>query len=268
MRDVIIASKPFTGFVEAESIGSGFLIAGGGFVTCDHVIRNRSNVTVVLGTSRLPAQVTARWPDYDLAVLSLAGRSEAHGDGLDLGTFADVAEGDDLLILGFPAGEPTLTAVRGMVAAKAMVNYTGRPIAVIKIDAAIAPGLSGSPCIHVPSGKVVGVVSAQVPAAAVLRDVLEKIQQFVRDAKRLTDETQKIAGTLTERSGGVWISGVDTNAALAYICQQLARVFADFKAVGEGLSRFAQRIPLGMGYAISIDHYRELATNLGSSGAH
>jgi hypothetical protein len=270
VRDLIIANKPFAGFVDAgRSRGSGFLIAGGGFVTCHHVIQNSNNITVVLGNSKLRAQIKARWPDYDLAVLSLAGRGEAPGDGLNLGTFADVAEGDDLLILGFPAGEPILTAVRGMAAAKTKVqlNDTGRPIDVIKLDAAVAPGFSGAPCIHGPSGKVVGVVSTQVPAAAVLQDVLGKIQQLVLDAEELEKELQNTAGQIGARSGGVWISGVDPNAALAYICRRLAKVAADFKAVGEGLSQFAQRIPLGIGYAISIDYYTELAMNPRPMGA-
>jgi hypothetical protein len=270
VKDLIIASKPFTGFVDAgRARGSGFLVPGGGFVTCHHVIQNSSNVTVVLGDRSLRAQVRVRSPEYDLAVLGLAGRGEAPGDGLNLGTFADVAEGDDLLILGFPAGEPTLTALRGMAAAKTTVkfNATGRPIAVIKLDAAVAPGFSGGPCIHGPSGKVVGVVSTQVPAAAVLQDVLGKIQQLVSDAEELEKELQKAAGEIGARSGGVWISGVDPNAALAYICRRLAKVASDFKAVGEGLSQFAQRIPLGIGYAISIDYYTELAMNPRPMGA-
>jgi len=175
VRDLIIASKPFTGFVDAgRARGSGFLIAGGGFVTCDHVIQNSSTVTVVLGDRSLRARVTARWP------LSLAGRGEAPGDGLELGTFADVAEGDDL------AGEPILTALRGMAAAKTKVRFNRRrrPIAVIKLDAAVAPGFSGGPCIHGPSGKAVGVVSTQVPAAAVL--------QLVSDAEELEKELGRL----------------------------------------------------------------------------
>lgn len=226
-------------------------------ITCHHVVEgaNPAQTIVVFEDKQLSPERILHYSQYDLASLLLPPNDLPQG-GLELGEFAEVESGDDLLILGFPAGDRVLTAIRGMAAAK----VKERNMDLIKFDATVAPGLSGSPCIHVASAKVIGVVSAQVPAAAILTDVRNKIDKLVRDAASLEDEARNIAGQMRERSGGVWISGVDPNAAMAYICEQVARVAADFKSIGQSLDQFAKRIPLGMGYAISIDHYRTLAT--------
>lgn len=255
MRELISQLKPAIGFVRSgDSLGSGFLVKGTShFVTCYHVVTG-NKVTVVIGQNERDAVVVSKDPRYDLAVLNLEPDIVGQNAGLELGSFDEVEEGDELLILGFPAGEQVLTAIHGMVAAKPELNN----LRVIKFDATVAPGLSGSPCIHVSSQKVIGVVSSQVPALAVLRDVAQAIEGLVKQAEELERHARNTAQKLQGLSGGVFISGVDTNAALADIFDRIGKMAADFKAIGEGMLLFAKRIPLGMGYAVSIDYYWKL----------
>ncbi|MDH7597985.1 MAG: serine protease [Methanothrix sp.] len=259
MRELIAKLKPSVGFVESgDSCGTGFLIKDdGSFLTCNHVLTG-NNATVILGQREFPAEILCRCDEYDFAVLRLHAGNNQWDKILELGTFADVEEGDELLILGFPAGQCVLTAIRGMAAAKIKIKY----VDAIKFDATVMPGLSGSPCIHVPSAKVIGVVSMQVSASAVLGDTLNQIKKLVRDADSLREQAKNTAADLEKRPG-VRISGIDTNLALAYIFKQIENVAADFKAVGDSLDQFAKKIPLGMGYAISIDHYKERAADAG-----
>lgn len=260
MRELVAQLRPAVGFVKSgHSCGSGFLVQDGNFLTCAHVVASDDTV-VCLNQEELPATLLHRCDEYDLAVLSLSACKAGH-EGIEVGTYESVHEGDELLILGFPAGEHLLTAIRGMVAAKTAINN----LRVIKLDATVAPGLSGSPCVHVPSRKVIGIVSSQVPATAVLPDVLQRIDKLVVDAGKLENEAQSITRHLEARSGGVWISSVDTNAALADVFGRIAGIAADLKAVGESMARFADRIPLGMGYAISIEYYNEPFATRGSS---
>jgi len=260
MRELIAELKPAVGFVKSgNSCGTGFLIKDdGSFLTCDHVLTG-DDATVILGQREFPAEIVCKCHEYDFAVLRLHAGNNRWDKTLELGAFADVEEGDELLILGFPAGDQILNAIRGMAAAR--IRDGRRDL--IKFDATVAPGLSGSPCIHVPSAMVVGVVSMQVPARAVLMDSLNEIAKLVMDADSLMVRAGKIAEDLEKRSGGVWISGIDTNATLAHIFKQIEKVAADFKAVGHSLAQFADKIPLGMGYAISIDHYKECAAYAG-----
>lgn len=267
MRELVANARSAIGFIKVgTSAGSGFLVRGTNhFITCHHVVKgaNPANIVVAFEDKQLHPEHMLQYDQYDLAILLLPPDELPEG-GLKLGEFAEVEPGDDLLVLGFPAGEPILTAIRGFASAKAKVRFQGEnvPIDVVKLDAAIARGVSGSPCIHVHSEKVIGVVSIQVPARAVLSDAVKSIRDLRKRASNLQNEAQEAIQVLSQRSNWIFISGIDPLQAIAAVLNGIAEVAKDLQAFSQAMEEFAEGIPLGLGYAISIEHYRQVARSI------
>lgn len=257
MRQLVAKARAAVGFVRAgTSTGSGFLVGGTNhLLTCYHVIKDAKpqDIIVDFESSRLrPTQVLPA-DQYDLAILVLPADGGLPS-GLGLGEFTQVEPGDDLLILGFPAGEYVLTALRGFASAKTRLGF----LEVIKFDAAVARGVSGGPCIHVPSGKVVGVVSSQVPARAVVKNAVASVQSLGKRAARISDAAYQQSQILGERSGSMFVYGVDLLQSIAAILSGIAEIAKDLQAFSNAIEEFAAGLPLGLGYAISIDYYHRI----------
>gem|GEM_PF-1039640 len=153
---------------ESLGNGTGFLVsADGRVVTNHHVIAKVAAVTARLGDGRrVPARgVVALDAEHDLALLALEGGGY---EPLPLGTVRDLAVGDEVVVIGSPAGLAgslsvgVVSALRGEAAARAAAPDADHPRAwALQSTAAISPGSSGSPVVAVRSGAVVGVALGQ-----------------------------------------------------------------------------------------------------------
>ncbi|MHC4877484.1 MAG: trypsin-like peptidase domain-containing protein [Planctomycetota bacterium] len=141
-----------------KGTGTAFVVRSDGWlVTCAHVVQGASEVVVVLDKTEHAAEVVAKDPDNDLALLRIKT------DGLAPIPLADndaVKLGQDVRAFGFP-----LTAVlgegvkvtRGSLAGILQVEAGKR----FQIDAAINPGNSGGPVVDA-RGAVIGVASSRL----------------------------------------------------------------------------------------------------------
>ncbi|MGF1624013.1 MAG: S1C family serine protease [Alphaproteobacteria bacterium] len=149
--------------------GTGFVVAGGGFIVTNHhvvarVAERGGRLEVVLAEGgqevRHPAEIVADWPDVDLALLRSPDVSRpvltfAVSSHLDVGSAA--------FGLGFPgAGDrlgPTMMVsfVSGTVSRQFNGRWSddGSTISIIQHTVPINPGNSGGPLVNV-CGQVVG----------------------------------------------------------------------------------------------------------------
>ncbi len=138
--------------------GSGFLITEDGFVvTNNHVIKDASNITVVLNDGReYSATVKGTDPRTDLALLKI---EETDLPFLTFGDSDRLKIGELAIAIGNPFGiGATLTT--GVISAKGrqdlgIASYED----FIQTDAAINPGNSGGPLLNI-HGEVIGVNTA------------------------------------------------------------------------------------------------------------
>jgi hypothetical protein len=133
--------------------GSGAVIRIGKLnyvVTNAHVLSQNPGVVATGSNGKpIPTGDLGFAKGYDIA------RMETEADVPALSLMADVASGvrvgDEIMILGNSGGAGVFAPLSGKV--------TGIGPKLVEIDAEIVPGNSGSPIIHVKTGKVVGVVS-------------------------------------------------------------------------------------------------------------
>jgi putative serine protease PepD len=145
------------------SLGSGFVASSDGFViTNDHVVEDAASTASVMlndGTT-LPAKVTGRDPESDIAVIKI------DRTGLTPVQFGDsdqIAVGDPVLAMGSPLALAN-TVTYGIVSALDRTIQAGEPggqvryYAAIQTDAAVNHGNSGGPLVDA-AGRVIGVNS-------------------------------------------------------------------------------------------------------------
>ena len=141
-------------------LGSGVVVnAGGAVLTALHVVDGASQVQVEFADgTRAAAQVTARQPEHDIAVLAVDRLPEVVVPAVLAGA---PPVGDTVFAVGNPLGlRASLTS--------GVVSATGRTITppsgpaldgLIQFDAAVNPGNSGGPLLN-RAGQVVGIVTA------------------------------------------------------------------------------------------------------------
>ncbi|HEU5082517.1 MAG TPA: trypsin-like peptidase domain-containing protein [Acidimicrobiales bacterium] len=142
--------------------GSGIILTGDGLVlTNAHVVAGLNEIQVGLfGGERAPARLVGSYPESDIALIQIEGRS-----GLtpaELGSSASLEVGEEVIAIGNAlnlGGRPTVT--RGIVSAlDRSLSAEGITLSnLIQTDAAINPGNSGGPLVNA-SGQVVGVNTA------------------------------------------------------------------------------------------------------------
>jgi serine protease Do len=149
---------PVFGEPPPKDYGSGFLLAGGVVVTCNHIVQEADSVVVRLHDGRKLVSKDIRGDARsDLAVILLDVKGAAL-PALELGESAAMEIGDRVLAVGAPFG------LTGSVT-HGIVSGTGRDLNLnqyedfLQTDAAINPGNSGGPLINL-EGKVVGVCAA------------------------------------------------------------------------------------------------------------
>jgi hypothetical protein len=154
-------------FADGRWRGTGFVIAADTVVTTDEVVAADSqgylsNLEVRFADGeRLKASPAAaargdKGPPREHALLRLQGR--AKGPFLQLGGWADVSEGDELIIIGFPADPPTPLLITATLAGR---FHSPRGDLLI-FQGPANRGLSGAPLISAQTGAVVGTLTTSV----------------------------------------------------------------------------------------------------------
>ncbi|MBD3208176.1 MAG: PDZ domain-containing protein [Candidatus Nealsonbacteria bacterium] len=152
--------------------GSGFIASKDGYViTCNHVIKDpTADYTVIVSpTEKYPAQVLAKDPLIDIAILKIEGKKLP---SLKLGDSTKIRLGETVVAIGNPLGEFEDTLSAGIVSglSRKIRAYAGSPFkatslrGLIQTDAAINPGNSGGPLVNM-KGQAIGINTAMVMGA-------------------------------------------------------------------------------------------------------
>ena len=167
-ESITAAGRPATVFVHAsglgqESFGSGVVVdADEGLVLTNfHVVGLGEDVEAGRPGDLDDAEVRAAAPCDDLALLEVEGLDDV--ESLVLGSQDDLAQGDQVVALGYPAsasGGVSLTSTAGVISAVRTSLRRPTPDSprfrnLIQTDAALNPGNSGGPLVG-EDGRLVG----------------------------------------------------------------------------------------------------------------
>jgi len=168
-----------------QLVGTGFVLANGLLVATNYhnisrplAAGQKERWVVFVGTGRRPevrsADIVARDPDHDLALLKIGGSPLP---ALSLADDDKVQEGLEVAFSGYPLGSilglypvthrgivSSITPIAVPQQSSASLNSETikrlrNPYMVFQLDATAYPGNSGSPVYHQESGKVVGVIN-------------------------------------------------------------------------------------------------------------
>jgi S1-C subfamily serine protease len=167
-EEVVAAARPATVFVRTRALGqtstgSGVVVdAGEGLVLTNfHVVGLGGDVEAGRPGALETASVRAAAPCEDLALLEVDGLDGF--EELRLGSQEKLAQGDQVVALGFPAsasGRASLTTTAGVVSAVRTSLRLPTPDSprfsnLVQTDAALNPGNSGGPLVGA-DGRLVG----------------------------------------------------------------------------------------------------------------
>ena len=138
---------------KSVSLGSGFVIRGGGYIITNlHVIEGHSQIVVIFSDKKEhPAAVVGTDRNTNLALLMV--KSAASARPLKLGDSDTVQQGDRVIAAGNPFGEIVISA--GIISANPQSGQ------FFQTDAAINPGNSGGPFFD-DRGNVIGINTAMM----------------------------------------------------------------------------------------------------------
>ena len=143
------------------STGTGFVIDQQGRVlTAFHIIKDRDEITVAIGTRQVIARLIGTAPQLDIALLQIDVPKEDLSP-LPLGTSRDLEVGQKVMAIGNAAGLSNSLTVGVVSAVKRSLEDSTIELkdTFIQTDAAINPGNSGGPLLN-SAGQVVGINDA------------------------------------------------------------------------------------------------------------
>ncbi len=143
------------------SAGTGFVIdPQGRILTAFHIIKDRDQIMVALGTRQFPARLIGTAPQLDIALLQINIPKDELSP-LALGTSQDLEVGQKVMAIGNAAGLGNSLTVGVVSAVKRSLDDSAIELedAFIQTDAAINPGNSGGPLFN-SAGQVVGINDA------------------------------------------------------------------------------------------------------------
>ncbi len=167
---------------EGRGSGSVLAIRGASFVVTNaHVLSQNPDVTfVTAGGKKIAVGSPAFAKDYDIARLTT--KEKLVPLPVMVGVDRTVKIGDAIVIFGNSEGAGVFAPVEGKI--------TGLGPRLIEFDAPIVPGNSGSPIIHVASGKVIGIASHIINRSAkTLLDTGSKLPAVRKFGQRLDSVT-------------------------------------------------------------------------------
>lgn len=158
---VIKGIDPFSGNLEEQGAGTGFIVDSGGIVvTNSHVVTANATFSVVTKDKKTyDVREISRDPVNDVAVFRIQGSGFPT---VALGDSDQIKVGQSVVAIGNALGQLDNTVTVGVVSA------VGRDISdtlegLVQTDAAINPGNSGGPLLNL-SGQVIGVNTAKLDA--------------------------------------------------------------------------------------------------------
>ena len=135
--------------------GSGFFVTTDGhFITSFHVVAGASKIQIRVGETLYDARVTRSDPANDIALLKVEGEFIP----LPLGSPANVAIGDDVFTIGFPAPQIEGLMAKFTKGDISAVSGLGDDPRFFQISIPVQPGNSGGPLID-GHGNVVGIIA-------------------------------------------------------------------------------------------------------------
>lgn len=144
--------------IEGKPVGTGMVISKYGFViTCDHVIREETNIEVKKGKRVISARVYKRNHGKDIAILKVDNGLPFIKSFLDPVT---IENRENIYVLGYPVGKKSVNSTKGIVSA--IDRDSDGIIKRVQIDASINPGNSGGPVVSTESGRVIGMVTKKL----------------------------------------------------------------------------------------------------------
>jgi serine protease Do len=178
--------------VIGEGLGSAFVYDPAGLVlTNNHVIKDATDIRVIIRKKELRATVVGRDPPTDIAVLKVDSKDLSH---LPLGDSDATRVGDWVVAIGNPFGL-SHTVSAGIVSAKGRTGTDVRGLGdgtgyynFIQSDASINPGNSGGPLLDM-AGRVVGINTAirananNIGFAIPINMVKELLPRLIKDGK-------------------------------------------------------------------------------------
>lgn len=166
----------------AESLtgdtGSGFFVTPEGqLVTNEHVVHECKTIAVQFHNVTLPANLIARDPANDLAVL------DTHNPGKTAVSMRESARlGEGIAVFGFPLNGILSSGGNFTLGNVTATSGLGDDSRHFQISAPVQPGNSGGPLLDL-SGNVVGIVQAKFNAirmASVTNDIAENINFAIK----------------------------------------------------------------------------------------
>lgn len=178
--------------VIGEGLGSAFVYDPSGLVlTNNHVIKDATDIRVLIQKKELKATVVGRDAPTDIAVLRVESKDLAH---LPLGDSDGTRVGDWVVAIGNPFGLAH-TVSAGIVSAKGRTGSDVRGLGdgtgyynFLQTDAAINQGNSGGPLLDL-GGRVVGINTAirananSIGFAIPINMVKELLPRLIKDGK-------------------------------------------------------------------------------------
>ena len=140
-----------------QSLGSGFIISGDGYIVTNfHVVREAAAIVIRLADqSELKARLVGNDPKTDIALLKVDARGLTV---LPFGNSDRLQVGEPVMAIGNPFGlDQTVTT--GIVSAKERFIGSGPYDDFIQTDASVNPGNSGGPLVDT-RGALVGINTA------------------------------------------------------------------------------------------------------------
>lgn len=176
---------------EARSLGSGFIIDGGGYIlTNNHVVEEADEIMVRLSDRReLVAELVGSDKRSDIALLKVEASDLPV---VKLGKSADLKVGEWVMAIGTPFGFDHSVSV-GVVSALGRNLPSENYVPFIQTDVAINPGNSGGPLFNL-DGEVVG-INSQIYSRtggfmglsfAIPIDVAMEVTQQLKEQGRVT----------------------------------------------------------------------------------
>lgn len=138
---------------DKEGAGSGFVatIAGKQYViTNQHVVAGHAGAKFVL-LDRSPLKVGAASAAVGHDIMTFATQPDAKAMDIMLDVEKNAAVGDEVVVLGNPEGARVIKPITG--------RLVGIGPNLVEVTAEFVPGNSGSPIIHLKSGKVIGIAT-------------------------------------------------------------------------------------------------------------
>lgn len=160
-------TSPFATEATDSSTGTGFEIDGEGRVlTALHVIKDRDQITVVLGNGHeFTARLIGTAPQLDIALLQVSAPKEELFP-LKLGNSGSLEIGQKVVAIGNALGLHNSLTVGVVSALQRSIGETAVELedAMIQTDAAINPGNSGGPLLN-SAAEVIGINDAMIARA-------------------------------------------------------------------------------------------------------